>query len=133
MKPDPLGRQRHVDILNEYYMMLMEDQVDTNRFGRTEAMLERHREIGVREQLVSFFHGEIFRQRNEPGDLDSTITAYKLAVQGDYPVPEAYLNLGYIYLKLGDLPQGQYNFRKYLELEPEADDRAMIEFYLEDS
>jgi predicted Zn-dependent protease len=132
-KPDPHGRQRHVDILNEYYMMLMEDQVDTNRFGRTEAMLERHRQIGVREQLVNFFRGEICRQRNEPGDLDASIIAYKLAIQGDFPVPEAYLNLGYIYLKLGELEQRQYNFRKYLELEPEADDRAMIEFYLEDS
>lgn len=133
VEPNPLGRQRHVDMLNAYYMMLMEDQLDTNRFGRTKAILEKHSEIGVREQLVHFFHGEMFRQRDEEGDLEFAIEAYSRAVKGEFPVSEAYLNLGYIYLKQDNLPQGQYNFRKYLELEPDADDRAMIEFYLEES
>jgi predicted Zn-dependent protease len=129
---DPLGQVRHVEMLNEYYMMLMEDQLDTNRFGRTEVMLERHRKMGVSEELVHFFHGEMYRQRNEGSDLKFAKEAYSRATHGEKPVADAYLNLGYMFLKEGNLPQAQYNFRKYLELEPYADDRAMIEFYLEE-
>jgi len=124
---------RHLDILNNHYTMLMEDQLDTNRFGRTEAILERHQQIGVRQELVDFFHGEMYRQRDEEGDAAFAREAYSRATQGDEPVPEAYMNLGYINLKEDDLPQAQFNFRKYLDLVPDADDRAMIEFYLQES
>lgn len=131
--PDPLGRERHVDVLNAYYMMLMEDQIDTNRFGRTKAILDRHAEIGVNQQLIDFFYGEMFRQRNEDGDLEFAKEAYSRATRGDEPVAEAYENLGYLYLKEKNVPQAQYNFRQYLELQPDADDRAMIEFYLQEN
>jgi len=130
---DPIGRQRHVDLLNEYYMMLMEDQLDTNRFGRTQAMLEQHSEIGVRQELVDFFHGEMFRQRAAEGDLAFAREAYSRAARGEEPVAEAFLNLGYMDLKEKNMEPARYNFRRYLELEPEADDRAMIEFYLEEN
>ncbi|MDZ7769253.1 MAG: hypothetical protein U5K38_09320 [Woeseiaceae bacterium] len=35
MYPD----HEHVEMLNRHYAFLMEDQIDTNRFGRTEEML----------------------------------------------------------------------------------------------
>ncbi len=127
---DSRGRERHVAVLNEYYMMLMEDQIDTNRFGRTKAILERHAALGVRQELVDFFHGEMFRQREAHGDLEFAKEAYSRATRGDQPVAAAYLNLGYMFLKEKNMEQAKYNFRRYLELEPDADDRAMIEFYL---
>ncbi len=74
----------------------------------------------------------MYRQRNEDSDLKFAKEAYSRATQGETPVAEAHLNLGYMFLKEGNLPQAQYNFRKYLDLEPYADDRAMIEFYLEE-
>ena len=45
---------------------------------------------------------------------------------------EAFRNLGYVYLKQGNTEQARGQFRLYLERKPDADDRAMIEFYLED-
>lgn len=131
VEPDPLGRERHVAVLNEYYMMLMEDQIDTNRFGRTKAILDRHSEIGVRQELIDFFYGEMFRQRDDEDDMEFAKEAYSRATRGEEPVAEAYLNLGYMFLKEKDMEQAKYNFRRYLELKPDADDRAMIEFYLE--
>jgi Tfp pilus assembly protein PilF len=55
-----------------------------------------------------------------------------LAIQGDKPVAAAYKNLGYIYLKEKNMPEAKINFRKYLDMTPDADDRAMIEFYLQE-
>jgi predicted Zn-dependent protease len=132
LTPDPAGQQKHVDILNRYYMMLMEDQLDTNRYGRTEAILRDHQAIGVDGNLINFFRGEMYRQRNLEGDFEKAKKSYKLATQGDKPVTEAYRNLGYIHLKERSLPEARHYFRKFLEVQPEADDRAMIEYYLQE-
>ena len=121
----------HVAILNYYYMLLMEDQIDTNRFGRTENILKRHREIGVNPALIDFFYGEMYRQRNGENDLELARQSYELAIEAEVPVVDAYRNLGYVHLKQGNQALAAEQFRRYLELKPDADDRAMIEFYLE--
>ena len=122
----------HVAMLNRYYLLLMEDQIDTNRFGRTEHILKRHRQFGVNPGLVDFFYGEMYRQRNAEGDLERARLAYEHSIQSTKPAAEAYRNLGYIALKQKNASQASSYFGKYLELKPEADDRAMIEFYLEE-
>jgi tetratricopeptide (TPR) repeat protein len=119
-------------ILNNHYYLLMEDQIDTNRFGRTEEILRRHAEIGVEPGILYYFHGEMYRQRGEDGDNRLALEAYKKSIEQEKVPAEAYKNLGYLYLKSKDMSNAQTNFRRYLEANPEASDRAMIEFYLED-
>ncbi len=70
--------------------------------------------------------------RGDDGDQERARAAYTKSVESESAPPEAFKNLGYLYLKAGDLLQAQENFRRYLEIEPEATDRAMIEFYLEE-
>jgi len=126
MYPD----HEHVDMLNRHYEFLMEDQVDTNRFGRTGEMLERHLAMGVDPGLVRYFYGELYRQRGAAGDAARAIDAYRHAIElGDAPA-SAYRNLGYLQLKEDDLDAARRNFRHYLDLDPDASDRAMIEYYL---
>ena len=129
---DPEGRERHVAVLSRHYGFLMEDQIDTNRYGRTEAMLERHRKLGVVDSLINFYYGEMYRQRGGEGDREKALASYQLAAAADPPVAEAYHQLGYLYMKQGNDAAARSSFETYLELEPESDERAMIEFYLED-
>ena len=119
-------------ILNKYYMMLMEDQLATNRFGRTRELLERHASVGVEPSLVRYFYGEMFRQRGAEGDVELAIAAYRHSIEGGSPPSKAYSNLGYLLLKQGDTDAARDSFRTYLEVDPDASDRAMIEFYLEE-
>ena len=130
--PDASSSDRHVAILNNYYLFLMEDQVDTNRFGRTEDMLRRHVSMGIEEGLVHYFHGEMYRQRDKEGDRELAMDAYMKSIALESPPPEAYKNLGYLCLKQDDNAQARAYFHKYLESNPDASDRAMIEFYLEE-
>ena len=122
-----------VEILNNHYYFLMEDQIDTNRFGRTEELLERHNAMGVNPGTIYYFYGEMFRQRGEEGDTDRAMSAYRHSIETGTPPPDAYRNLGYIHLKRKDMEKSRSNFEKFLELEPDASDRAMIEFYLKGS
>jgi predicted Zn-dependent protease len=129
---EKLADRKLLDILDNNYELLMEDQLDTNRFGRTQDLLERHAAIGVDSSLVRYFYGEMFRQRAGEGDRELAMAAYRHSIEGGAPPPEAYLNLGYLLWKEGDREAAKENFRTYLELEPEAPDRAMLEFYLEE-
>lgn len=121
-----------LDIVNGNYLLLMEDQLDTNRFGRTQELLERHVRMGISPGLVNYFYGEMYRQRNEEGDGQLAKAAYRNAIDSGSAPPEAHKNLGYLYLKEKDMAGAQAAFRHYLEAAPDASDRAMIEFYLEE-
>lgn len=129
---EQVADQRLLNILNNHYLFLMEDMLDTNRFGRTLELLERHSEIGVERGLIYYFYGETFRQRAGEGDRKLAIDAYRHAIEVGGEPPEAHKNLGYLNLKAGNTEQAQLRFQTYLELKPDASDRAMIEFYLED-
>ena len=121
-----------LEILNNHYYLLMEDQIDTNRFGRTEEILRRHAKLGVRPGILHFFHGEMYRQRGAEGDAERALEAYTTSTEQDVVPPESYKNLGYLYLKKKDIGRAQSNFRQYLAAAPDATDRAMIEFYLDE-
>ncbi len=82
--------------------------------------------------LISYYRGEMYRQRASEGDAALARDAYLASVATGHAVPEAYRNLGYIYIKSRNTAAARENFRKYLGAAPQADDRAMIEFYLED-
>lgn len=127
-----VSNDEHIEILNRHYLLLMEDQIDTNRFGRTEEMLKRHADMGIEPSLIRFFYGEMFRQRGQEGDAQRAMDAYRHSIEGGAAPAEAYKNLGYLHLKSKQMADAQARFRTYLELHPEASDRAMIEFYLEE-
>jgi len=120
------------DVMAPHYRTFMEDQIDTNRYSRTEYLLERHAALGVDPSLIEFYRGEMFRQRSAEGDAARARDAYAASVATGHPVPEAYRNLGYLYTKAGDRQSARDNFARYLEAAPDADDRGMIEFYLQD-
>jgi predicted Zn-dependent protease len=111
---------------------LMEDQIRTARFGRTEFLIERQAEAGMRPALVNYFRGQMLMQRAGEGDVAAARTAYEASVAAPDPPPRAFRDLGYLLLKLNDPVAARAQFARYLELDPLASDRAMIEFYLED-
>jgi hypothetical protein len=121
----------HRAALSEHYTTYMEDQIDTNRHGRTAFLLDRHEDLGISNGYVNFFRGEMYRQRGEPGDTQMAVDSYLAAIQSDEVPSQAYRNLGYLALKRKDPVTMAEMFRLYLEIDPEASDREMIEFYLE--
>ena len=121
-----------IQILNEHYYFLMEDQIDTNRFGRTKELLERHTEIGVEPGIIYYFYGEMFRQRADEGDRQLAMSAYRHSIETGNAPSDAYRNLGYLHVKEKEMDAAKKQFRAFLKREPEASDRAMIEFYLEE-
>jgi hypothetical protein len=117
--------------LSRHYEELMKDQLDTNRFGRTAFLLDRHATMGIDPALIDYFRGEMYRQRGGEGDLEAARAAYLRSAGCESPYPGSYRNLGYLSLKSDDRSGARTYFEQYLAVEPEAKDREMIEFYLE--
>ena len=127
---EPSADDALIQIMNDHYYFLMEDQIDTNRFGRTKELLERHSEMGVEPGTIYYFYGEMFRQRGDEGDRQMAMSAYRHSIETGNAPADAYRNLGYLHLKEKDMDAAKENFMIFLEHEPEATDRAMIEFYI---
>jgi len=127
---EKVADQALLDILNKHYLFLMEDQLDTNRFGRTREILVRHTKIGVEPGLVNYFFGEMYRQRGDVGDQELAMAAYTKSIESGQAPAEAYKHLAYLHIKSKEIEHAQMRFRQYLDIRPDASDRAMIEFYL---
>lgn len=74
-----------------------------------------------------FLMGEVFRQRNAPGDGERADSSYRQAIESDPTLADPHRALGYSLLKRGDQSEGRSELHKYLELAPQAADRGYVE------
>jgi predicted Zn-dependent protease len=128
---EPRPREEFRALLADNIEWMMADQIKTSRYGRTEYLLERQAAIGMPPGAVHYFRAEMLQQRAAEGDVEQARIEYEQAIASDRPPPEAYRNLGYLLVKQGERTAARVHFERYLSLAPGADDRAMVEFYLE--
>jgi len=77
-----------------------------------------------------FFQGEAYRRRDKDGDLQAARDSYQRAIGQATPFAAAFRGLGLVAMKQGDKAAARQAFTQYLARVPQADDRAMIDFYL---
>ena len=65
------------------------------------------------------------------GKFDEALEEYQTAFDAK-PLPAFLYNIGQCYRNLGDLDQAIFSFKKYLKLEPEAENREAVERLIED-
>lgn len=68
--------------------------------------------------------------RNDDGDEEKAIAAYEKALLTNAPPAETDRALGLLWMKRGEKSKARSAFRRYLERQPKADDRGMIESYI---
>ncbi len=82
---------------------------------------------------AAYHLGEAYRLRNEAGDPERAETEFKRAIELAPRFAPAHRALGYLYFKRGDKAAAAPLFRRYLELAPDAPDRAYVLAALQDS
>ena len=123
-------RDRFVANVGVYRAMLLEDQLKLRQFNRTDFLIERLIAGGINVGELQYYKGEMYRLRNTEGDRSLAREAYLSALDNPGIPPEIYRSIGYLDLKDGRPEQAAVAFARYLELQPDADDREMIKFYL---
>jgi len=113
--------------------MLLSDEIAMRKHARTNVVIDRLLEAEtISLEAAAFYRGELFRLRAEKGDDLLAIAQYRLAISGPEAPAAAHRNLGLVLRRIGDGALAREAFQRYVELAPEANDRAMVDAYIQE-
>lgn len=114
--------------------------LQTGMFKTAERNIEKYVQVYPQEAAGFYYKGELYRQRQDKAkkekkrdktpDYDEALKAYDQAVSLDAGFASAYKGNAQILQKKGSLDDAKASFRKYLELNPLADDKEYVEQFL---
>jgi regulator of sirC expression with transglutaminase-like and TPR domain len=125
------GRQAHMKAVRPLRATLLRDELRLRDFARTQVLLERLLAAEPASGQLHFFQGELYRLRNDHGDLARALESYERALVTGGAPPEANRAAGLLLMRRGEKEQARAAFDRYLIEAPEAEDKAMIHAYLE--
>jgi len=105
--------------------------LDLGRYSSAQEGVEKFLKLKPSDARGHYCLGEIYRQRGEKEDRQKAEEEYRQALSYDpnYPLPRK--GLGIIYYKQGMTDKSVDEFEKYLQLLPDALDRAYIKQYIQ--
>lgn len=109
----------------------LQDEVRKRDYESTEALLDSLIAARYRIGEVYFYKGELYRLREEDGDLKKAIGFYRKAKANKGAPAEVHRSLGIAYWKTKQLKSARASFRAYLAAAPKAEDRSMVKSYLQ--
>src|SRR6185503_12421838 len=127
--PSSGGQDEWAAVIRPYQAQLLREQIYLNDPGASLYLLEnqpKDRSTG----LLRFDEGEVYRLRNANGDALKAASAYAVATTLADAPPEAWREHGYALLKSGSKAEAQAALNRFLEMDPQAPDAAMIRFTL---
>ncbi len=80
--------------------------------------------------LCRYGLGEAYRKRGLPGDAALAASWFRAALAAPDSPPLAWRGLGLLAMQSGDKPAARAAFARYRVMAPDADDKAMIDYYL---
>jgi Flp pilus assembly protein TadD len=110
---------------------MFEDELRLRQYGQTLKLFELLGRDGQQDPELAYFTGEVYRLRNGDGDPAKARENYERALAMRDPPPEAHRGLGFIHMRSGDQVRADEQFRQYLQLKPDAEDRAIIRSYVQ--
>jgi predicted Zn-dependent protease len=119
------GADRYAAALTPWLPRFLDDQIALNDFGGSEFIINKLAESGWTADLWRA-RGDLFRARGHPRDLMNAADFYGKAVALRPELAEAYRGLGLSLIKTGRPAEGRAALERYLQLNPDASDAAMI-------
>jgi hypothetical protein len=128
-----LGRRRFVEMTAGFRGVWLRDELRQRDFGAMQVVLDRLKEAGANLGELHYFQGEFHRLRaeDEEDDAAKAVAAYESAIELGGSPPEVYRALGLVHWSAKRKTQAKAAFENYLAAVAEAPDRAMIEYYLQ--
>jgi len=125
-----LGAAAYRTALSGHRRLFLEDELRRRRFGETLVLLARMRKDRAGDGELGFYRGEVYRMRNEKGDLEHALKAYQEAESMAGAPPELFRSEGLVLRQLKQDERSRAAFRRYLELKPAAADAELVRTYL---
>jgi predicted Zn-dependent protease len=125
------GGQTHATILAPLRATLLRDELRLRDFARSQVLLERLLAGEPTSGQLHFFQGELYRLRGGDGDAARALASYERALTVGGAPPETNRAAGLLLMREGDKERARAAFDRYLTEAPGAEDRPMIQSYLE--
>ena len=126
------GRGRYDAVVQSYRALWIQDEFRKRKLAQSEVIMKHLLKADPSSGELQFYQGEIYRLRNGKEDRALAIDYYRHALSFRDAPPEAYRSLGLVLWDQDDTVAAGAAFEAYLENKPTADDRLMIESYIED-
>ncbi len=121
-----LGVESHADAIASYRFSWVEDEL---RQGADQVALFSRLSAGG-NGLYRYALGEAYRKRGLPGDMALAEQAFRTALSSPDAPALAWRGLGLMAMQMGDKETARTAFARYRAALPDADDKAMIDYYL---
>ena len=108
------------------------DELTRGAYAESEVLFRRLLKAGRNRGLLHFYLGELYRKRRDDGDLDLAIAEYRLALAEQTCPPRAHRNLAQALIRTGKPVEALKSLERYLESNPEAPDRKIVERQLQE-
>lgn len=129
-RADVVRAEAHRSAVRAHRSAWLDAELNRGEYAESIVVISQLLKAEANSSELHYFLGEVYRRRNGDGDLGKATASYQTAIgAGDTPIA-AYRGLGLVALKSGQKDVARDAFAKYLSLAPEANDRAMIQFYL---
>ena len=116
----------------EVRIVSLEEDISMNRYKSVIMLLEKAdmSSSGLPE-YYKYYLGEAYRQRDDNGDKERALLAYREAINAAPEFAPTYRALGLYYLKKKDFENARQFLGVYLQLDPDAIDKEYILYYIE--
>ncbi len=108
----------------------VELDIQQGRFKAARSGVEKHLRIKPDDSRAYFLLGEIYRQRQQDGDMLKALNYYDHAVSLDPNFAAAHKAIGLIHYKAGRRTLARKFFESCMQLAPDSPDKAYIQGYL---
>ncbi|HSH41466.1 MAG TPA: M48 family metalloprotease [Arenicellales bacterium] len=125
------GRDRYARIVGPWRRLFLEDEVQTKSPRDALALISTLKEGNMSAGDLLFYEGEVYRLRDDEGDLERALSLYQEAIEHRTPPASIHRSLGLVLMKLGRQSAAKVHFKRYLSEKPDAQDSKMIEFTLQ--
>ncbi|MCY7294950.1 M48 family metallopeptidase [Alteromonas sp. a30] len=127
---ESINQAEYIEVVSQVYPQIMANHISLQEYEQAEVLLHKHETLGYSPANVSFFLGELYRLRGQNDDIKLAMNAYQRAISFEDSPAEAHKQLGYLFIKENKKTQAFVQFQRYLEKNPDATDKAMINYYL---
>jgi predicted Zn-dependent protease len=124
------GEEEFRHVMLPFRSQWLEEELARGQFDESITLVQRLLRAEPQSSQLKYYLAEAYRRRNAKGDLRLALTEYQEAAADTAAPTSVYRGLGMVALKSGQRDIAAQAFRKYLELAPGADDRAMVQLYL---
>lgn len=127
-----LGEERYRKAIAAQRLGWLHDEVKRGQYEESLVLFDRILKKDGKDVDVLFARGEVYRRRDEAGDVDKALADLQRAGGLPKPPVETWRSLGLLHKQRNDKAGAVQAFEAYLAQAPQAPDAGMVRGYLEE-